>query len=242
MGGGSAQRIVNLGGGRGHLREDAAKSLHRVDKRIGHRSQITEALRSWLQQDGHYQAYLGYLRGGPWAPIALSPNTPSVHQKGAAVDSDELQRRVALMEEHGWFRTVYRMVGGKWTLVETWHFEYDPSRDRHYHEVVTLVQTASGAWHLPDPAPAPIAPKPESRDIEMRMIFNRDDPNEDTKRALVGELVFQGLTSRASKRERKLFGGPVDLSGLEFDACLATVNSRRATAGLKPLPNPRTGK
>ncbi|MBT2474247.1 hypothetical protein J7E68_06555 [Microbacterium sp. ISL-103] len=240
MGGGNAQRIVNLGGGRGHLREDAAKSLHRVDKRLGHRSQITEALRSWLQQDEHYQSYLSYLRGGPWAPIALSPNTPSVHQKGAAVDSDELQQRVALMEEHGWFRTVYRMVGGKWTLVEAWHFEYDPSRDRHYHEIVTLVQTASGAWHLPDPAP--IAPKPESRDIEMRMIWNRDDSDEQTKRALVGEFTFQRLSPLASKRERKLFGEPVDVDNTEFDGFLATVNSRRATAGLKPISNPRTGK
>lgn len=239
--GGTVQRIVNLGGGRGHLRENAAKSLHRIDKRLGHRSQITEALRSWGQQDEHYQRYLRY-----GYPIALSPdgppkgNGPSIHQYGEAVDSDELQNHIALMEDHGYFRTVYRWVNGKWTLVERWHFEYFADRDNHRSEIVTLVQTASGAWHLPDPNP----PKPEltTGDIEMRMIWNGDDPNEQTKRALVGEFTFQRLSPLASKRERRLFGDPIDVDNGEYDGYLATVNSRRATAGMKPLPNPRTSE
>lgn len=143
--------IVNLGGGRGFLRDAPAKSLARIDRFLGHRMQVTEALRSWGKQNGYYQAYRRYLNGGPWAPIALHPDTPSIHQLAYAIDSDEAQNHVALLEEHGWFRTVYRWVNGVWTLVERWHFEYDEKRDKHRHEAVTLVRSASGAWHLPDP-------------------------------------------------------------------------------------------
>lgn len=233
--GGTAGVIVNLGGGRGLLREEPAKSLARIDRKLGHRMQITEALRSWAQQNEHYQTYLKYGR-----PIALNPNTPSIHQLGYAIDSDEAQNHIALMEDHGWRRTVYRWVDGVWTLIERWHFEYNESLDNHRHEVVTLVQTASGAWHLPDPNP----PRPEltTGDIEMRMIWNGDDPNEQTKRALVGEFTFQRLSPLASKRERRLFGDPIDVDNGEYDGYLATVNSRRATAGMKPLPNPRTSE
>ena len=164
---GGAGVIVDLGGGRGHLREGAAKSLHRVDKRIGHRAQITEALRSWSQQNAHWQHYLKY-----GAPIALHPDTPSIHQLGEAVDSDELQNHIALMEDHGWFRTVYRWVNGVWTLVERWHFEYDAARDNHRHEVVTLVRTPNGAWRLPTPeeeAP-PAIEEDESEEDTMKML------------------------------------------------------------------------
>ncbi|WEK60496.1 MAG: D-alanyl-D-alanine carboxypeptidase family protein [Candidatus Microbacterium colombiense] len=238
--GGTAGVIVNLGGGRGLLREAPAKSLARIDRALGHRMQITEALRSWSQQNEHYQTFLRYGR-----PIAKSPDGPpkgdgpSIHQLGYAIDSDEAQEHQALMEDHGWRRTVYRWVDGVWTLIEGWHFEYDEARDNHRHEVVTLVQTASGAWHLPNPNP-PALPEPEIGDIEMRMIWNGDDPNEETKRALVGELTFQRLSPRASTRERKLFGKPVDVNNAEYDGFLGTVNARRASAGLKPLPNPRT--
>ncbi|MBT2485820.1 hypothetical protein J7E28_14010 [Microbacterium sp. ISL-108] len=167
--GGAVQRIVNLGGGRGFLRENAAKSLHRIDKRIGHRCQITEALRSWAQQNEHW---LTYKRNGH--PIALHPDTPSVHQKGEAVDSDELQRFIAIAADHGFIRTVYRWVNGVWTLVERWHFEYFTERDNHRHEVITLVQTSSGAWHLPNPIGPKTKPKPkpiESEEDDMEPLY-----------------------------------------------------------------------
>lgn len=237
--GGTVQRIVNLGGGRGFLRENAAKSLHRIDKRIGHRCQMTETLRTWAQQNAHYQHYLKY-----GSPIALSPdgppkgNGPSIHQKGEAFDSDEMQNHVALAADHGFIRTVYRWVNGKWTLVERWHFEYFAERDNHRGEVVKLIQTSSGAWHLPDPKP-PVKPAIEKRDIEMRIILNKDDKDEYTRRALVGELVFQTLTPRAATREAKLWGAPVSVPAADFDGCLATVNARREAAKLAPLPNPR---
>uniref|UniRef100_A0AAU6R6Y0 Endolysin n=1 Tax=Micrococcus phage Kurnik TaxID=3092208 RepID=A0AAU6R6Y0_9CAUD len=117
---------VDLGGGRGWLDAAAAASVRRIDAAIGHMLQITEAGRSFFTQEQHW---LKYQRDG--YPIALNPNTPSEHQKGKAIDSDEAQKFVALMEEHGWYRTVYRWVNGVWTLVERWHFEYFIDRDKH---------------------------------------------------------------------------------------------------------------
>lgn len=127
---------VDLGSGRGWLEDPAAKSIARVDREIGHRLQITEAGRTWEKQNEHYQRYL---RNG--SPIALHPDTPSVHQLGAAIDSDEAQRILSVMSKHGWRRTVYR--NGK--LVEPWHFEYFWESDEHRNENVTLSQVG-GVW------------------------------------------------------------------------------------------------
>lgn len=120
---------VDLGGGRGWLDAPAAASIFRIDRAIGHRCQISEAGRTWDQQNVFYRLYLS----GKGA-IALDPDTPSEHQKGKAVDSNEAQQFVALMEEHGWRRTVYRWVNGVWTLVERWHFEYFAHLDQHIND------------------------------------------------------------------------------------------------------------
>lgn len=120
---------VDLGAGRGWLNTPAAASIRRIDRQIGHAMQITEAGRDWAQQNKHYQHYLRY-----GSPIALNPDTPSIHQKGAAIDTDEGQQFNARMEENGWKRTVYRYVNGKWTLVEPWHYEYFPENDRHIND------------------------------------------------------------------------------------------------------------
>ncbi len=121
--------FVDLGYGRGWLDRKPAASIFRIDQRIGHPIQITEAGRTWERQNEWHQKYLrdGY-------PIALSPNTPSVHQEGGAVDSDEAQRILAIMHDNGWRRTVYRWINGVWTLVEEWHFEYFEHLDNHRHE------------------------------------------------------------------------------------------------------------
>lgn len=123
-------QATDLGHGRGWLDAAAAASVRRVDHALGHPAQITEAGRTWARQNQHFQAYRRYLAGGPWAPIALDPDAPSIHQLGEAVDSDEWQEHVALLAEHGWVRTVYR--GGK--LVEPWHFEYFAHRDQHRND------------------------------------------------------------------------------------------------------------
>ena len=121
--------MVDLGFGRGWLNRPAASSVFRIDRQLGHALQITEAGRTWGKQNEHYQTYLrvGY-------PIALNPDTPSIHQKGGAIDSNEAQRIVAILEDHGWRRTVYRWVNGVWTLVEPWHFEYFEHLDNHRFE------------------------------------------------------------------------------------------------------------
>jgi len=134
---------VDLAFGRGWLNGPAAASIRRIDRQIGHPLQITEAGRTWAQQNVHYQRYLRY-----GSPIALSPNAPSLHQKGNAVDSNEAQRVHAVMEDHGWRRTVYRYVNGKWTLVEPWHYEYFPQYDNHRHE-----GTASAGAGIEDDMP-----------------------------------------------------------------------------------------
>lgn len=111
---------VDLGGGRGWLEEAAAASIARVDRQIGHRQQVTEAGRTWEQQKKHWDIYQ---RDGK--PIALHPDTPSIHQLGAAIDTNE--RHTAILNDHGWFHTVYR--NGQ--LVEPWHYEYFANRDNH---------------------------------------------------------------------------------------------------------------
>lgn len=126
-------QTVDLGHGRGWLDADAAASIRRIDAQLGHPLQVTEAGRSFFQQEQHW---LRYLRDGK--PIALNPNTPSVHQKGRAIDSDEAQRIVAIMHDHGWRQTVYR--NGK--LVEPWHWEYDRNLDNHYGEETDMALNA----------------------------------------------------------------------------------------------------
>lgn len=121
--------MVDLGFGRGWLNRAAANSIRRIDTQIGHALQITEAGRTWLQQNVHFQHYLRY-----GSPIALSPDAPSLHQLGNASDTDEGQTIHAVMEDHGWRRTVYRWVNGKWTLVERWHYEYFPQYDNHLND------------------------------------------------------------------------------------------------------------
>lgn len=113
--------MVDLGGGRGWLNDAPAASLFRIDGALGHRMQITEAGRTRAQQQAHWDRYRRY-----GSPIAARPGT-SLHEKGSAIDTNEGQNHVALLQSHGWRRTVYR--NGK--LVEPWHFEYFPNEDRY---------------------------------------------------------------------------------------------------------------
>ena len=117
-------QAVDIGGGRGRLAAQAAASLARVDEQIGHLLDINEAWRSPEQADANYRAYQSYLNGGSWAPIAF-PADQSIHCIGYAIDTDE--QLVAILNDHGWFQTVYR----NGVLVEPWHFEYDASRDQY---------------------------------------------------------------------------------------------------------------
>ncbi|QIG57881.1 lysin A [Microbacterium phage PauloDiaboli] len=113
--------MADLGGGRGWLNDGPAQSLWRIDGALGHRMQITEAGRTRAQQQAHWDRYQKY-----GSPIAARPGT-SLHEKGSAIDTNEGQNHVALLQSHGWRRTVYR--NGK--LVEPWHFEYFANEDRY---------------------------------------------------------------------------------------------------------------
>ena len=127
-------QTVDIGHGRGRLAPDAARSLARVDAARGRPSDVNSAWRDPKLQQQLRDAYEAYLRGGPWAPIAFTPDT-SIHCRGYALDTDDHSPAdVRLWNDHGWFQTVYRWVGGKLTLVEPWHFEYDRTRDRHLHD------------------------------------------------------------------------------------------------------------
>lgn len=145
---------MDLGHGRGWLSDGPGASLLRIDHRIGHPLQITEAGRTYEQQKAHWDRYQRYLNGGPWAPIALRPGT-SLHESGRAIDSDEAQKFVGLMQEYGWRRTVYR--GGK--LVEPWHFDYFPAEDRHRNEGIPS--------KVPGKTPTPATPPTEVKEEKM---------------------------------------------------------------------------
>lgn len=114
-------QITDLGGGRGWLDYPAALSLFRLDARIGHLWQISEAGRTWEQQNKFRQDYLNRV---PGASFALPAGT-SIHERGRAIDTNE--RIVWLLNEYGWFQTAL-------AIGEEWHFEYDASRDQHYNE------------------------------------------------------------------------------------------------------------
>lgn len=149
---------MTLTGGRGWLTARAAASISRIDAELGHRLQITEAGRTWAQQN---TKWLRYQRQGH--PIALHPDTPSVHQKGEAIDSDEAQRHLALMTRHGWRRTVYR--NGK--LVEPWHFEYFINLDTRRH--------APAGTETPTKTPDPL---PEEDDMKPKLIHRNTGGDE----------------------------------------------------------------
>ena len=112
-------QVTQLSDGRGWLNAPAAASLGRVDRAIGHPLQITEAGRSKAGQRAHYDRYMRYLRGGPWAPLAAAPGS-SPHEFGNAIDTNE--RLVSLLAGHGWSRPLKS---------EPWHFVYNPNNDRH---------------------------------------------------------------------------------------------------------------
>lgn len=115
-------QTTDLGHGRGWLTPDPAASIHRIDAALGRPVQITSAGRTWDEQNADYQRYL---RGQ--GAYALHPDTPSVHQRGAAVDSNESITLGTLWDAHGWMLTA--LHHGEW-----WHREYDRDRDQHLND------------------------------------------------------------------------------------------------------------
>ena len=214
---------VDLGYGRGWLDADAAASIRRIDAALGHPLQITEAGRSFFTQEQHW---LKYLRDG-W-PIALNPNTPSEHQKGKAIDSNEAQRNQSLMEEHGWRRTVYRWVNGKWTLVEPWHYEYFINLDRHRNEA-----PASGGNTTPI--------KSDEEDNPMLMLIIEAGPNK--HRAALGEKVFRHfIKSDPYERIMKISRSADDWQTIDISELPAFLRTYGCDLNIWDTRDPQTGK
>lgn len=72
----------------------------------------------------------------------------------------------------------------------------------------------------------------KDEDIPMRVLYNKDDSNDDTRRALIGELSFQVITGPQSTRERKFWGDPVNVTKGEWAAARDLVIARRKELGL----------
>lgn len=107
---------------------------------------VTSAYRSTERQA---ELHAGWVKRLPGYAFALPPGS-SLHERGAAVDF--AAGAYSWLEQHatahGWRRT---------NPLERWHYEYDPTRDRH------LADTP------PPPAPpAPAAPPPPQEDDDMR--------------------------------------------------------------------------
>lgn len=196
-----------LTGGRGELNDAAAASIHRIDRQIGHLLQITEARRQMWLQEQYWDEYQEYLDGGPWAPIAAypSPDAPHIRNGGEAIDTDE--RITEVLNEHGWFHTVYDADGN---LEEPWHYEYFIDRDQHRNDPTPTTQ--------------------EDTDMSMNTfrhpngtIFFIDEMGADHlgdyKTADIGLGEFIQTAADA-------FGAPVQVNERQFDITVAIANRR----------------
>lgn len=69
------------------LTPDTLALLVAASDRVGERLQVSDAWRSYAEQKGYWDAYVAYLNGGPYAPIASNPDTGQRnHMRGAAFD------------------------------------------------------------------------------------------------------------------------------------------------------------
>lgn len=123
------QGTVPLNGGRGRATLQCAWSIHRIDQQLGRLLDINSAWRDPQEQERFYQAYI---RDPKNNPIALPPEK-SVHCEGEAIDTDDNNAAMTrILNNNGWFHTVFRWVNGVYTLVEPWHYEYDYKRDKFF--------------------------------------------------------------------------------------------------------------
>lgn len=110
---------TELAGDRGWLDAPAAASLARIDAEIRHLLQITDAGRSFFQQEKNWLAWLNGT-----GSYAAEPGT-SPHEFGNAIDTDEGKHIVEVMERHGWRRPLDD---------EPWHWVYWLHLDRHRND------------------------------------------------------------------------------------------------------------
>jgi hypothetical protein len=179
---GGALTKVYLTGDRGWASPDAARSITRIDRRLGRPADINEAGRSPEQADANHRAWLAYLAGGPKAPYAL-PASQSVHCQGDAADTDDWYdaAAAAVWYDHGWRQTARYPNNPK--KDEPWHGEYFAHLDNHRHEVVELIND-NGTWR--------IAPEKEWDEMATK----------EEIRAVVADEVKQVLTASRAISEK----------------------------------------
>jgi hypothetical protein len=130
---------------------------------------------------------------------------------------------------HGWGNRVdVNAAGLAWMIANGhkfgWTREFGSADPNHFkHDGRTAIATAFT-----------LLSSVQIGDVEMRVIYNEDAPEsaDATRRAIVGELSFQVITGPQSKRERKLWGDPVNFTVGEWNACRDIVILRRKELGL----------
>lgn len=117
--------MATLSNGRGWLADDAAASIHRMDKAYGGLIPINSAGRTWAEQNDLYRDYL--YNGGA---LALPPGT-SIHESGRACDfTNTVWGWLGSGKGLGWNGARANGFGWRRTVPsEAWHFEYDRDRD-----------------------------------------------------------------------------------------------------------------
>lgn len=124
---------TDLAGGRGWLDAPAAASLARIDREIGHLLQVTDAGRSFFQQEQNWLAW----KNGTGSYAAKAGTSP--HEAGNAIDTNEGKHIVEVMERHGWRRPLDD---------EPWHWVYWKHLDQHINETVEDDMTPEQANQL----------------------------------------------------------------------------------------------
>lgn len=205
---------------------EAAAAFRRAEAQVraelGRNIDVNSTWRNWDLQLSMYNAWQSFITGrGPYPghSKALHPADPlAFHTKGTALDSDDWvnARIVAILAENGFIRNRLYVPN------EKHHFEYIRSRDKNYGK----------------PTVAALPPEKQG-DITMRVIYNTQNKDERSRRAVVGELTFHVQGAPASAHERKLWGDVENVNNAGWISALNMVNTRRAMNGLKPLKGVR---
>lgn len=141
---------TTLNGGRGWASDEAAASIHRMDRQLARLVQITEAGRSVEAADANYRAWVSYQNGGPWAPRAL-PGSESVHCKGNATDSND---SAAPWWANGWRETARSNDPDEDEPMAPLHDEFSHGADmyRYIGQAVDLMRNeAKDDFEMPPP-------------------------------------------------------------------------------------------
>lgn len=190
--------LVDLGYGRGQLRAAPAQSIFRLDAKIGRPVDSNSAYRDYNEQMKAYRAYRAYRNGtGPWAPLALHPDS-SWHCKGMALDTDDgpnYNRGISrqMWRDNGWLFEV---------ATEDWHGQYYANLDK-------FAGQPAGGGGLP-------LPIPQVRRLDMRLIMINFPPSQRCL-ALVGTRYFQQLNQTQANDLVPVWGAVENVSFATWD-------------------------